>query len=304
LNATETIQLITTSRNAGLRGQSFWYYTDLIDLGFFGVIKNQAYQTKARVPDRRDGWRDEGRIQDDTSGNRSSGWINFNLPPSSSIIAWNRNFAYADDVGNKFLEFRTNVPATAWYEVYAHQVSGLLNLTTQAPFELYSNGVIRTIIVDQTNPATGGWYKLGDASLTQGANQLVARLTNANIGAGKFVAADAIMHVLNRRLSPNVTLDVEARGENLHPQSLRLLQNYPNPFNPTTNIVFQLPRASKVQLNVFDTLGRKVAALLDEERSAGTHTTTFARENLASGVYVVRLQAGSQSDTKKILLLR
>lgn len=88
------------------------------------------------------------------------------------------------------------------------------------------------------------------------------------------------------------------------PQEIRLDQNYPNPFNPTTNIQFALPEASNIELTVYDMLGRQVSELFSGRKSAGFHTVTFDASNLASGVYLYRLQIGAQVMTKKMLLLK
>jgi len=83
-----------------------------------------------------------------------------------------------------------------------------------------------------------------------------------------------------------------------------LHQNYPNPFNPTTTLSFSLPSKSYVSLKVFDALGREVSILVSEELPAGTYTLQWSAAGLASGVYFYRLQAGSFTETKKLVLLR
>ncbi|MCG2591128.1 T9SS type A sorting domain-containing protein, partial [Rhodohalobacter sulfatireducens] len=84
------------------------------------------------------------------------------------------------------------------------------------------------------------------------------------------------------------------------PDDFTLAQNYPNPFNPTTVISYQLPVSSEVRLEVYDMLGRNVATLVDGQVSAGRHTVNFDARNLSSGVYLYRLQAGSQIMTRKL----
>ncbi len=90
------------------------------------------------------------------------------------------------------------------------------------------------------------------------------------------------------------------------PLNFLLEQNYPNPFNPSTQIRYQLPKASDVRLEVFDVLGRKIATLLNTRQEQGMHVYRLdALElGLASGVYFYRLQAGEFSATKKMLLLK
>ena len=97
------------------------------------------------------------------------------------------------------------------------------------------------------------------------------------------------------------------------PQNFSLEQNYPNPFNPSTKIKYTIPFAETslmkfVQLKVFDVLGNVMATLVDEYKSAGSYEVSFdasfAGGGLSSGIYFYKLQAGSFTDTKKMILLR
>ena len=92
---------------------------------------------------------------------------------------------------------------------------------------------------------------------------------------------------------------------NTMPLEMRLLQNYPNPFNPTTTIQFQLSEAARVNLVVYDLLGREVAILLSRsERSAGMNRVSFDASGLASGVYLYRLKVGNRSLTRTLTLVK
>ncbi|RNC79662.1 MAG: T9SS C-terminal target domain-containing protein [Balneola sp.] len=88
------------------------------------------------------------------------------------------------------------------------------------------------------------------------------------------------------------------------PNSVVLHQNYPNPFNPVTNITFELNKTEEVKLSIYDVLGRSVATLVDERRSAGLHTLSFDASNLPSGIYFYRLETKTQSLVKKLTLLK
>ena len=88
------------------------------------------------------------------------------------------------------------------------------------------------------------------------------------------------------------------------PNSFTLGQNYPNPFNPTTTIAYQVPATGLVTLEVFDLLGRSVSMLVNETISAGQYTVDFDAAELPSGVYLYRLTAGSNVETKKMLLMK
>lgn len=87
-------------------------------------------------------------------------------------------------------------------------------------------------------------------------------------------------------------------------ETFRLEQNYPNPFNPSTRIAFAVQGSGFTTLKVFDMLGREVATLVNENVQAGNHERTFDAAGLASGVYFYRIDAGSFSQTRKLLLLR
>jgi hypothetical protein len=88
------------------------------------------------------------------------------------------------------------------------------------------------------------------------------------------------------------------------PRIFSLFHNYPNPFNPSTTIRYGLPRKSFVTLTVFNTLGQRVVVPQNGEQEAGYHETTLDGTGLSSGVYLYRLQAGSFTDTKSLLLIR
>ena len=87
------------------------------------------------------------------------------------------------------------------------------------------------------------------------------------------------------------------------PAKLILAQNYSNPFNPSTTIKYELPKASRVNLSVFDILGREVSVLVNERKDGGVYEMKFDGSGMASGVYFYRLQAGTYGETKKLLLL-
>jgi len=83
-----------------------------------------------------------------------------------------------------------------------------------------------------------------------------------------------------------------------------LHQNYPNPFNPSTTLSFDVPYSSFVSLKVYDLLGHEMATLANEELLSGTYERVFDAGGFASGVYLYRLQAGTFSETRKLLLMK
>jgi photosystem II stability/assembly factor-like uncharacterized protein len=93
------------------------------------------------------------------------------------------------------------------------------------------------------------------------------------------------------------------------PKNYLLHQNYPNPFNPSTKIKFDIPfnqagRLSNVRLIVFDTQGKEVTRLIDEELSTGVYEVSFDGSLLSSGVYFYKIETDNFSETKKMILIK
>ncbi|MEJ2634070.1 MAG: T9SS type A sorting domain-containing protein [Calditrichia bacterium] len=91
--------------------------------------------------------------------------------------------------------------------------------------------------------------------------------------------------------------------------SFALDQNFPNPFNPSTTLTYRLARSVKVQLTIFDLLGRKIRLLLDDRQAAGFYEVLWDGNDdrgvpVASGVYIYRLKAGNYSKSHKMILIR
>ncbi len=100
----------------------------------------------------------------------------------------------------------------------------------------------------------------------------------------------------------------EERNEGA-PQEFALSQNFPNPFNSSSEIHFSLPTGGRVTLGVYNLLGQKVAALIDESREAGRYSAVWkgvddGGHRLASGIYLYSLQVGDWSLTRKLVLLQ
>ncbi len=114
--------------------------------------------------------------------------------------------------------------------------------------------------------------------------------------------------VQQEKLVTGIVASVEDDPSGL-PSSFALNQNYPNPFNPTTTISFEIPVRTSVQLTVFNLLGQSVATLAEGDYAVGTHEVEWdghdrAGDPAASGVYFYRLEAGGQSEVRKMILLK
>ncbi len=96
---------------------------------------------------------------------------------------------------------------------------------------------------------------------------------------------------------------VDVQKEDL-PFSYTMSQNYPNPFNPTTQIKYSIAKAGVVHLKVYDILGRLVGELVNQVQNPGIYSIDFNATRLSSGVYFYRLESGSFTSVKKMLLLK
>ena len=88
------------------------------------------------------------------------------------------------------------------------------------------------------------------------------------------------------------------------PNKFSLQQNYPNPFNPSTNIKYDIPKQSLVNISIYNILGEKVVELLNEVKSAGSYEMTWNAHNLSNGVYVYTMRGSDFVDSKKLILLK
>jgi hypothetical protein len=95
-------------------------------------------------------------------------------------------------------------------------------------------------------------------------------------------------------------VEVEVGG----PAEFALEQNYPNPFNPTTNINYSLDKDGFVTLKVFNSLGQQVAELVRGFEKTGNHKVTFDGSGLSSGIYYYRIESGSNTLVKKMMLIK
>jgi hypothetical protein len=170
---------------------------------------------------------------------------------------------------------------------------------------------MNTILTEEyySSPYSGlvGYWRL-DEGTGQSAQDLSFYSNNATLGTSanpdvsdpSWVQANILI----------VNLDDEKNSPSI-PIRFSLSQNYPNPFNPVTKIKYTVPsvilsgaKNLTVQLKVYDVLGNEIAALVNEEKSAGIYEVDFDGSKLSSGVYFYQLSAGNFINTKKMILIK
>ncbi|MBK7631132.1 MAG: family 10 glycosylhydrolase [Ignavibacteriales bacterium] len=305
-------QIINYNRTNNVNGECAFFYEGLRansnEIG--NIIGTDFYNQPALVPYRNGNiWRPKATIKNETeSGVTITGtWTNYAQPGyDGGIIRTNVTSSY------QAVEYNVDVPFGAYFDVYGYLVPNT-PWTQNARYVIYSDTDSTEVIVNQANLNKKGWQKIGTVYLTEG-NRKVLKIDNTYLEAGKYLIADAVMLMINRKLSPEVILtkiEEENSSQTINPTEFRLEQNYPNPFNPVTKIRFTIPNVtlsgvegSRVQLKIFDVLGKEVATLVNEEKPIGAYEVEFDGSNLTSGVYFYQLKSGSVIQTKKMILLR
>jgi len=190
-----------------------------------------------------------------------------------------------------FLAYQSPAGGTHIVKGTKAYVRWLDNLDEPVRIRLMKSGVRLQTINDST--ASSGVYQWsvpqGLAPDTGYAIVILSRTDSTLLSAGpSFTVEDAVAGVRETSVPP----------------AFALMQNYPNPFNPSTNLGFRIARAGPVKLTVFDILGREVARLIDEVKPAGDYEVTFDASGLATGLYLAKLQSGSNVAIRKMLLIR
>jgi hypothetical protein len=156
----------------------------------------------------------------------------------------------------------------------------------------YNNSSYTSYSTVNSSSATGMyWGRYGDLSSGDGCATTTWSSSSAPPGRAntRFVVNPLIGIGNNNTEIPNV---------------YSLSQNYPNPFNPVTQIKFGIPKQGFVTLKVYDILGREVAQLVNTVKAAGTYVIDFDASKLASGTYFYRIESGSFTDVKKMVLIK
>ncbi len=188
-------------------------------------------------------------------------------------------------------------------DVWIFQIGGNLSLTSGATVTLTGGAKASNIFWQVAGQVTlGTTVAMKGILLCQTA---VVMSTGATLD-GRALAQTAVTLDANTVVRPGV---VNAIGNNnpTHPH-FSLEQNYPNPFNPSTRIQYTIENAAQVSLAVYNLLGQQVATLVNDRQEAGTYTVPFnANEStlgLSSGIYFLRLDAGSSVSMKKLVLMK
>jgi len=169
----------------------------------------------------------------------------------------------------------------------------------QVKVQVSSNGIDWTDEATFASKGAGGDFGLDYVEKTVPIAKIgnyYIRWTTANYVEGGFYIDDVTV-------TP-YTEPVNVGSDPMTVNKFELAQNYPNPFNPTTRINYSVPSDSKVTISIYSITGELVAELVNDNLSAGTYSVNFNGSNLASGMYIYRMVAGSFVQTHKMMLLK
>ncbi|MDZ7766501.1 MAG: S8 family serine peptidase [Melioribacteraceae bacterium] len=151
-------------------------------------------------------------------------------------------------------------------------------------------GVIALLLEQNPNLSYEEAFEvLQNTSVSDG---LTGAVPNNEFGHGRVDAHAALQQLITSVENEEIPLEYN------------LSQNYPNPFNPSTIIEYSVPQNEYVSIKVYDLLGRDVATLVNETKSAGTYKVNFDGRNLSSGIYFYKINAGSFNTVRKMMLLK
>jgi uncharacterized lipoprotein YddW (UPF0748 family) len=293
-----------TNRNKNIKGEAFFFYEGLRkNNNQLGDTIHAVYYSEPAIVPLRNGFnrRPKAEIvnENDSSTLITGTWqtIPFNGFKPNIIVTNQSEFAS--------VQYSFDIAAEAWYDVYAYMVPNTIN-SASAHYTIYNAADSTEIYFDQSNLTLKGWQKLSTEFLSSGQGKIV-QLDNAGLETGKYISADAVMLMINRKLSPDAVItsvkNIKHSERNL-PNNFILSQNYPNPFNPTTRIKFRIINSNFVSLKVFDILGKQIQTLVNEKKATGAYEVEFNGEELTSGIYFYKLTVGKISISKKMILLK
>jgi hypothetical protein len=257
-------------------------------------------------------------------------------------VVMNNNVAYAqtdpkivsDNMGGAIIswtDYRTGVTA----DIYAQRVNttgavqwtatGVIICTSandQIKSQIVSDGNNGAYIIWEDHRNAGNsdiyaqriasnaainWPATGYAICTAGNDQLSPMIvSNGNLGAivvWQDFRNGNNFDIYETAFNTSGFVAIE-NGGSIIPDEFSISQNYPNPFNPSTMISYQLPVAGNVRISIYDALGKNVGILVNKTQNAGNYNIEWNAANLPSGVYIYKIEAGSFTSSKKMVLVK
>ncbi len=297
-------EAITYNRRFGVNGEVFFFYEGLREQnGFVGdSLGATFYQEPAIMPNRSGIWRPGGTLAHENDGStvRNGAWTNLITTPGvrDGVLR-------ASSTSSVSITYNMTAPFSGTFDLHAF-IPDVPDATTGAGYTVrVGSGAAESFSVNQDLPQ-GGWATLTQVTADAG-TPITVTLTPSLATDGRSTYADALMLLLNRRLTPELEIltNVDRPDGLPQPRTFAITSTYPNPFAETTTIAFTLDHPARVRLQVYDLLGREVATpLADVWMPAGAHKVPISLAGQASGLYVYRLQTPTASVSRTLTLVR
>jgi hypothetical protein len=228
-----------------------------------------------------------------------SGWTASTI---SGYYGTTQSMYVAKGSGDKYAEFKLNLPQSTNYEISAWWTAAS-NRAKDVPFIIHHINGVDTVRVDQSINGSK-WNRIGEWTF---AGDVLDKVVISNAATqGDVVVADAI-RILSFDSLMVSTKEIDSQKD----LNFESLQNYPNPFNPVTKIDFTIPSFGQdgilsynTSLKIYNILGNEIVTLINEIKSPGNYTVEFDGANLPSGVYFAKLSSGTLQSVRKIVLMK
>jgi photosystem II stability/assembly factor-like uncharacterized protein len=222
-------------------------------------------------------------------------WVRVHVTPRQSEWCWKISFI---NVNTGFVSIERGSGFA-----YILKTTNSGNNWTEIPFRNYDEEGIG--FVNENTGWVGGWTGPTYQTTNGGANWSLAGW-GTNLNRFRFLS-DTLAYAVGDRIYKYSRNPVGIQNISTEiPVEFSLKQNYPNPFNPTTNLEFGISELGFVTLKIYNSLGLEVATIVNETLTPGTYNYQFSTINyqLASGIYFYKLEAGSFTETKRMILLK
>jgi len=226
--------------------------------------------------------------------NSGGNWVKMNYSLHNSDFDFtdqSNGWAIYSDIYNSLI-FKTSNGGNNWFQQYANSDTSLNDLFFTNSFAGFCVGDHGKILI--TSDSGINWK-----------NKNIG--VECNLQAISFVTEQfgycGGQNYLFKTTNGGVTF-IEDGNNITQPKEFMLEQNHPNPFNPSTSIQYSISNRQFVSLKVYNVLGKEIATLVNEEKSAGSYNVEFNASHLASGVYIYTLRANGYSASQKMLLLK
>jgi photosystem II stability/assembly factor-like uncharacterized protein len=216
------------------------------------------------------------------------------------------------DIGNGVTGYSFSIAQNSFGDIFVGTDQGVFRSTNAGAdwtkdLSGLTDGALSLAIFGGTTVFAGGYSSVSRSNdfgqtwtpFTSGIEN--CQITDLVFGYSDVLFAAAENMGAYRTFSPVSSMD---ETEPVSLTNFELYQNYPNPFNPTTKIRYQIPVESNVTLKIYDILGKEVAELVNEFKTAGFYSIDFNASKLFSGVYFYKIEAGGFVQTKKMILIK